>query len=255
MKGTIGIIFALVFGIIAAMFNYAYVVRSTGSVEMVQFVGIKSDKPLATGEPVTEDAIEAVPIPAVYANRLREFAILHADRHSVMGWSVSRPVPGGALLLRDDLRTPPPELQFGGQPAGGSEEVAMFVPVDMRNIVPSLLEPGDYVSFVVSAPTPAGSSPSAGSPDAEAEPPTAASGLPTRIIGKFKILSVGNRLTSVNVQRAAQLPQTQENILTISARLVDGELEPKARELWQLLEATGFRQVGIILHAKDRSKN
>ncbi len=252
MKGIYGVILALGLGCAAAMFNYAYMVRSTGSIETVDFIGIASDKPLAPGDPVTEEAIQPVPIPAFYAGRLKEFAILYSDRQSIMGWPVSRPVPGGALLLRDDLRTPPPELQFGDEPAGGAEQVAMFVPIDTRTIVPSLLQPGDQVSFLVTSPTPAALSGTA-NPAPEGSPPVVPG--PTKIIGPFKILSVGNRLASVDVQRASNLPQSQENILTISARLTNGQLDSKAQELWTLLEATNFRQVGVILHARRKSNN
>jgi len=75
------------------------------------------------------------------------------------------------------------------------------------------------------------------------------------VIGKFKVLAIGNRLSSVEVHRAYQLPQGQENILTISVRLEGGRLEPKAERLWKMLELTNFRQVGVILHSREASGN
>ncbi|MBC7354509.1 MAG: hypothetical protein H5U08_19295, partial [Thermogutta sp.] len=150
-------------------------------------------------------------------------------------------------------RPPPPRLRFGGQPAGNTEEIAMFIPIDTRTIVPSLIEPGDMVSFIVSAPTPVpGGNPVSGGNSPA--PATDAGGGP-QVIGKFKVLAVGNRLTSVEAHRAYQLPQSQENILTISVKLENGRLEPKAERLWKMLEATNFRQVGVILHSRETSQN
>ncbi|NMC20914.1 MAG: hypothetical protein GYA33_10895 [Thermogutta sp.] len=74
-------------------------------------------------------------------------------------------------------------------------------------------------------------------------------------MGKFKLLAIGNRLSNLDIHRAYQLPQSQENVLTISVRLVGGRLEPKAEQLWNLLEATNFRQVGVILHSRQKSAN
>lgn len=253
MKGIQGLILGLGVGLAAALFNWAYMTRATGDIEAVAFVGIAPNKDLDIGHVLTEEDLVPVAIPPLPAQRLKDFAYLYADRASIIGLRVTRPVPGGSLLLQDDLRPPPPRLRFGGQPAGNTEEIAMFIPIDTRTIVPSLIEPGDMVSFIVSAPTPvpgANPLPGGNSP----APATDAGGGP-QVIGKFKVLAVGNRLTSVEAHRAYQLPQSQENILTISVKLENGRLEPKAERLWKMLEATNFRQVGVILHSRETSQN
>lgn len=270
MKGIHGLILGLGAGIAAALFNWAYITRSTGNIDAIAFVGIAPQRDLDTGHILAEEDLVPVPIPAVPAQRLKNFAYLYGDRVTIIGLRVTRPVPGGSLLLQDDLRPPPPKLRFGGQPAGNSEEIAMFIPIDTRTIVPSLLEPGDLVSFIVGGPTPAVGNPGLGSGDAAsggsdpssagaANPSGAGAANPTagspQVVGKFKILAVGNRLTSVEAHRAYQLPQGQENILTISVRLENGRLEPKAERLWKMLEATNFRQVGVILHSREESNN
>ncbi|WP_347244358.1 hypothetical protein [Thermogutta sp.] len=253
MKGIQGLILGLGVGLAAALFNWAYMTRATGDIEAVAFVGIAPNKDLDIGHVLAEEDLVPVAIPPLPARRLKDFAYLYADRASIIGLRVTRPVPGGSLLLQDDLRPPPPRLRFGGQPAGNTEEIAMFIPIDTRTIVPSLIEPGDMVSFIVSAPTPVpGGNPPAG--ENPTAPATNAGGGP-QVIGKFKVLAVGNRLTSVEAHRAYQLPQSQENILTISVKLEDGRLEPKAERLWKMLEATNFRQVGVILHSRDTSQN
>ncbi len=263
MKGLNGLILGLGIGIAAALFNWAYVTRATGSVETVAFFGVAPDRNIEAGEILAAEDLVPVPLPAATARRLRGFAFVYPDdRATVVGMRTTRPVPGGSLLLVDDLRPPPPKLVFGGQPAGKEEEIAMFIPIDTRTIVTSLLEPGDMVSFIVSAPTPAGTAPNevggsippqTGIPPQDNTPPLPA-GAP-RIIGKFKILAIGNRLSNLDIHRAYQLPQSQENVLTISVRLQGGQLEPKADQLWRMLEATNFRQVGVILHARQRSAN
>lgn len=263
MKGFNGLILGLGIGIAAALFNWAYVTRATGSIETVAFFGIAADRNVEAGQILAAEDLVPVPLPAATARRLKGFAFVYPDdRATVVGMRTTRPVPGGSILLVDDLRPPPPKLVFGGQPAGNDEEIAMFIPIDTRTIVTSLLEPGDMVSFIISAPTPAEASASGEeSPDAPQSllpPPTGAQSLPPgspRIVGKFKILAIGNRLSNLDIHRAYQLPQSQENVLTIGVRLVGGRLEPKAEQLWKMLEATNFRQVGVILHARQKSAN
>jgi hypothetical protein len=254
MKGIHGLILGLGVGIAAALFNWAYITRATGDIDAVSFVGIAPVKDLEAGHILTEEDLVPVPIPAIPARRLKDFAYLYSDRASIVGLRITRPIPGGSLLLQDDLRPPPPKLRFGGQPVGNSEEIAMFIPIDVRTIVPSLLEPGDMVSFVVGGPTPAigNPTPTATEPGSPQENPVVGG---PQVIGKFKVLAIGNRLSSTEVHRAYQLPQGQENVLTISVRLESGRLEPKAERLWKMLEATNFRQVGVILHSREASGN
>ena len=57
-------------------------------------------------------------------------------------------------------------------------------------------------------------------------------------------------LTYDEVLKASGLPQMQENVMTISASVEGGQLDPKAAKLWKLLQANGFRQVGVVLHAR-----
>lgn len=254
MKGIHGLILGLGVGIAAALFNWAYITRATGDIDAVSFVGIAPVKDLESGHILTEEDLVPVPIPAIPARRLKDFAYLYSDRASIVGLRITRPIPGGSLLLQDDLRPPPPKLKFGGQPVGNSEEIAMFIPIDVRTIVPSLLEPGDMVSFVVGGPTPAIGNPSPTAAETGSPQENPVLGGP-QVIGKFKVLAIGNRLSSTEVHRAYQLPQGQENVLTISVRLESGRLEPKAERLWKMLEATNFRQVGVILHSREASGN
>lgn len=73
----------------------------------------------------------------------------------------------------------------------------------------------------------------------------------SEIIGPFRVLSLGNRLGSLEVMQANHIPQVQENVMTISVQVVGDELEPKAKKLWEALCRTNFRGVGVLLHPRN----
>lgn len=247
MKNTYGLLLALALGVAGALFNFAYLMGKSREVRTVEFIGVAPDAVVDRGERLTEAMLVPVGIPAAATGNLEDFAILYADRLTVVGMPVWRTLDGGSLLLRDDLKTPPQELKLGDEPGAEQTEAATWVPVDTRTFVPSLVVPGDQVSFIVSdvvgAPTPAGPNPT------PSGAPSVAIGSPD-LIGPFKVLSLGNRLGSTEVMRAAKVPQMQENVMTISVRLENGSLEPKAEKLMRYLQSTGFRGVGVLLHPR-----
>jgi hypothetical protein len=235
MKGIKGLIIALGLGVAGAMFNWAYLAKKSRDVEKINFIGIASEATVGHGERLTEENLVPIGVPERNVGNLDNFAVRWSDRQTVLGMNVYRALTGGSMLLRQDLKTPPQELRFGHDP--NVQERAMWIPVETRTFVPSLVVPGDMVSFLVSG-TAAGT-------------PTPADGsAPTEIIGPFKILSLGNRLGSVAVLRASKVSQVQENVMTIRVKIENSRLEPKARKLWKLLRATNFRQVGILLHPR-----
>ena len=237
MKGLQGLVIAIVLGLAAAVLNWFYLVRQSQQVETVAFVGIHPEQYVERGERLREEQLVAVRIPRNAVGNLSDFAVLDSARRSVIGQPVSRPLDRGRLLLQDDLDTPPPKLVLG------ENERIMWIPVDNRSYVPSLVTPGDMVTFKVvrGAPTPAGGpiDPQTG------RPPTPAG--PVERIGPFKVLSVGNRLGSAEVMQAAKIPQMQENVLGIS---VTPEVEAKTDKLWAMIQASDFRSVGIEKHGE-----
>jgi hypothetical protein len=253
MKHTYGLLLALGLGVAGALFNFAYLMGKSQEVRKVEFIGVAPDMVVDRGERLTEEMLVPVGIPAAATGNLEEFAIRYGDKLTVVGMPVWRELTGGSLLLREYLKTPPQELKLGEDPATKATEAATWVPVDTRTFVPSLVVPGDRVSFIVSdltalaAPTepqepgtfaPRPAQPAAGTPD---------------LVGPFKVLSLGNRLGSAEVMRAAKVPQMQENVMTISVKLEDGALEPKAEKLMRYLQATRFRGVGVLLHPRDKA--
>lgn len=262
MRGIQGLVVAVGLGICGAFFNWIYLNTRSQQMAMEEFVGIRPKTVVERNDLLTRDHLVPVPIPREAAGTLREFAVLYSARQSVIGHAVTRTIPGGSLLLVDDLRTPPLELNLGQGPdkAGQPQERAMWVPFDTRSFVPSLITPGDLVSFLVqrpNSPSAAASRPAAvkGDPKAALVPVAAPSASEpvagTEVLGPFKVLSVGNRLGSVEAFRAARLSQAQESVLTISVTIdPSGNLDPKAQRLWDLVRASNFQRVGVLLHPK-----
>jgi hypothetical protein len=242
MKNIHGLILALGMGIAAAMLNWAYLNSEARRVDMVDFIGVKPGVTIGRGERLVDENLVAVPVPMSQAGELNDFAIRHSDLQTVVTQNVTRTITGGSLLLRDDLRTPPPELTLK------EDEIALFIPVDTRSFVPSLVKPGDMVWFLVfsdraaASPTPADG---ATAPTPAAGPPVPPAG--TEAIGPFRVLSLGNRLGSADAMKAAGIPQTQENVMTIPGKLTAGKLEPKEEKLLKYLHATNYRNMPIML--------
>ncbi|MCS7306396.1 MAG: hypothetical protein NZ602_14970 [Thermoguttaceae bacterium] len=272
MKGIQGLILALGLGIAGALFNWAYLHQKSLEQAMVLFVGINPNVTVNAGDKLSEDHLVPVAIPAGSVGNLKDFAYLWESRSSLVGRPVYRTLTGGSLVLREDLKTPPPELVFGENLPPGEEERVLWVPVASNSFVPSLVSPGDMVDFVVSygGPTPAyvssgSSSSSSSSEEGSSEEesgqpspkPAPSSSIRTakgniEVLGPFKILSLGNRLSSWEVWQAWGKQPANENVLGVSVRLKNGQLEPKAQRLIALLQETGFRNVTVMLRPRDK---
>ncbi|MGO9112192.1 MAG: hypothetical protein ACLP9L_23440 [Thermoguttaceae bacterium] len=271
MKGIHGLIVAVALGLAGAAANFFYLNTEAQKKDMVAFIGIKKGVIVARGERLTDDNLVKVEIPANHVGNLRDYVFLWDERVGVKDMPVWRTLDSktdssteAALLLRSDVKTPLKELELG------KDEVIRWIPVDSRSFVPSLIAPGDQVSFILprfqAGPTRAGRPKPAAEPG---KPAADAAGIPAlepkgddntdimempasqiEIIGPFTVLSVGNRLGDAKIMQSGKIPQLQENVLGIrvSSR-VPGEAE-KAAILWDRLQAVNFRQVGIQRHGK-----
>ena len=258
MKGIQGLIVAVGLGILGAILNFAYLHNEAQKLDLVYFIAVKPDATIARGDKLVADKLVKLGVPKQSVGNLKDFAILYEDLRTVEGAPVWRTLSEGSLLLQADLVTPTKELDLG------KGEKAMWIPVDTKSFEPSLVVPGDMVSFLISlpranSPTRAvpgapggGAATAAPSADASAEP--AAPPAQSRMIGPFKVLALGNRLGSTDVMKAAKISQVHENLMTISVTLKqNGELQDDAQALWDMLGATNFRGAGVILH--DRKSN
>lgn len=262
MSGMKGMIVAIGMGIAAAIFNAVYLSSRSQDLEMVEFIGIKPEVTVNRGDRLQEEHLQKVSIARANAGNLVKFAEPYESLKSMIGLTVYRTLEGGSLLMRTDTKTPPPELIFGdpgGQP--GVEEVAIGVPIDAERIVPSLIKPGDLVSFISSrglADGPTLASPSVGTSPAGTSQPIPAEGEPSAAtddierIGPFKVLSLGTRLGSVDVARAARQGAGQENVMMIAVRIENDKFEPKALKLLRLMERSRSRALGYVLHAPQK---
>lgn len=252
MNGKIALPIAAGLALAAAVLNWVYLDTKAQQLEKIEFLCVAPGITIRPGDRFTDDNLAPLPIPKnnvtdSAGKNLRQEAILYADRGTVRGMTAVRKYEAGELILRQDLRTPPASLALNKD-----KEVAIFIPVDTRTFIPSLVSAGDQVSFIVGGvPTPALPG---DQENGDENVPTPALPVPpgnAELIGPFKVLSLGNRLGSAEVLKASGLPQMQENVMTISASVEGGQLEPRAAKLWKLLQANGFRQVGVVLHARQ----
>jgi hypothetical protein len=286
MKGIQGLIIAIGLGVAGALFNFAYLYGRAQKDEAEVFIGIDPKVTVARGDALKEEHLVPVEIPKRHAGNLKDFAILYAARRvGAIDQKVTRTVKGGSLLLRTDVETPPPQLSFGQNVKAGVEERAMGVPIDTRRVVPSLVEPGDMVTFIVPGsgwdiPAPASGDDEPGktdsgspTPSVKSEPGKAApaktaplkptpawsasrppSGTPD-LIGPFKVLSMGNRLGSTEVMRANRIAQSQENVMLILVHVEKDKnnkwrLEPEAERLERILDEGNNRPLSYLHHPR-----
>ncbi len=243
MKNVSGLIIAIGLGMAGAVLNWIYLQQESSQIEKVNFIGVRER--VNRGDPIREDVLVAMPYPRMMAREMGEFYVLWDARQTVVGRTANRPYSEGDLVLRQDLKAPPPELKLRDK-----NERAMWIPVDTTTFVPSLVVPGNEVSFLVSRATPGGPTLALPADSEEASAPPKPQGA-TEVIGPFKVLALGNRLGSAEVMQAAKIPQLQENVITVRVRMEGDKLEPKAQKLWDLLKLTNFRQVGVLLHPQD----
>lgn len=243
MKGMPGLASALILGLLAAGLNWFYLDRKSREFEKVSFVSIAPETLVHPGETFTRSHFAEMPVPEAAARKLEGIAVLWKDLDTVIGMNAVREFSGDELLLRTDLETPPGELQLA------DDERALWIPVDQKSFVASLVVPGDEVDFLVprrqilASPIPADGT----------QAPTPAAGGRTQIVGPFKVLSIGNRLGKTNVLNAARLPQLQENIITVRVKMNGAFLDEDAERLLDALQAANYREVGLLLRPRKKS--
>ena len=242
------LVVAAVLGVAGAGLNLWYLNEKSKAVEKVSFIGIKPNTIIRPGDKFLDDNLVPIDIPKDHVGELAHAAVLYADRNTVVGMPAVKSYTGNELLLRDDLRTLPPAMDLG------QDERALPIPVDTRNFVPALVNPGDLISFLVGgAPTPAVPPQDPDNPDeppAAQPPPSRPPGMKAEPVGPFRVLSIGNRLGSAEVMKASGQPQYQENVILIAVKMQGEQLEPKAAKLLALMQLSSTRQAGVLLHPR-----
>lgn len=237
MKGVPGLLIAVGLGIVGAFCNLAYLANKARELDMVDFIAI-GDKPINIGDKFNEGHFMKVSIPRINVGSLDTVAVHWSDRNTVIGEPATKSYSPNELLLQKQIRTPP-EMDIKKMLA--ADERVLWVPVDTRTFVPQLVNAGDQVSFLMprvsgAFPTPA----DGGDADKSASSMEA--------IGPFRILALGNRLGSQDVLRASGVMPSQENVMAVAVKIVDGNFDPKSQHLLETIKATNFQQVQVILH-------
>ncbi|MBS0205313.1 MAG: hypothetical protein JSS49_20610 [Planctomycetes bacterium] len=246
MKGVQGILLSLGLGLAGAVCNWMYLERLAGHEARVSFIAIRADVLINIGDVLREDQLVKIDIPKSAVGNLDQVAPRWSDRTLVVGWPSTRSYRGGELVLQQDIRTP------GAKDLNekiGKNEVALWIPVDMRTFNSARVNPDDEISFIL---------PRMGGPTlapAEATP----NGAPpvtsnNEIVGPFRILEIGNRTGRPEVQRASGARQSIDNSITIVAKLENGRLEPKVERVTEYMRSTKSQGLQVILHPKAAVK-
>jgi len=248
MKGAPGLLFAVGLGIVGAFCNWLYLANKAKQLDMVDFIAIADDVKINPGDKFNESHFMPLSIPenAANAGNLGKVAVYWKDRATVVGEPATKSYSPGEMLLQRQIRTPP-EMNINKLLM--ADERLLWIPVDTRTFVPSLVNAGDLVSFIVPRLTLA--TPVAEGDEGGEKKPAAS----TELIGPFRILALGNRLGSQEVQRAAGITASQENVMAVAVKVVGGDFDEKGQKILDNLRTTNFQQVQVILHpAPDAGK-
>ncbi len=239
MKGALGLMVAAGLGIVGAICNWFYLDRLARDQEKVSFIAVRQGVNLDIGDNFKESQFEQVDIPRSGVGNLDHVAPLWSARNAVVGLRANRQFVGGEIILESDLIGP---AQMDLADTLQQDEVARWVPVDPSSVVAAQINPNDFVSFEVPrlGPTPAGGSPG---------PVSAGGGGSTEIIGPFRVLALGNRRERPNVQKAATGRVGSENTMAIVVKFAGGEMEERARRLFEALRLAGGNGAHVILHS------
>lgn len=264
MKGIAGILLAAGLGLLGALCNWFYLQRAVQFQDQVSFIAVRQAVQLNVGDLITEEQIERVEIPRVAVGNLIHVAPQWSAKDAVLGHRATRSYMGGEIILDMDLTTP---VQQDLASTLNENEVARWVPVDPRSVIPEQINPGDLVSFEVQAPSSGGviatpaappQAPPSNPEDEPAPPPSSPSPRASQavaanpqsraeLIGPFRVLALGGRRERRNIQAASRGRGGPENTITILVRLNDNKLEPKAARLFEALR--GGKTATVQLHS------
>jgi len=238
VKGVQGLMIAGFFGLLGIVLNWLYLQQKASDLETTTFLGVRRDTTIAQGEVISRDDLVGVPIPDMHARRLSDFVFTYKELPTVAGTRATRDYQGGDFIHREHYRTPPPKLDLQ------EDERLIWVPVS--GAVPSLLNPGDRIKFVIPA-----TGRTTGGEGMENPIPLTS----LEEIGPFTIKSLGNRLSSSDVWRGNRLSQSREREIGVVVREEGGKLEPKAIRLLELLNQSNRRNISVILYPREKEES
>ncbi len=253
MNGSkVALLVAAVLGILGAAVNWVYLDGKSKQLEKIEFLSVAPGVTMLPGDRFIETKLAALAIPKDNVSKeLFLQAVRWTDRQTVIGMTAAYTFDGGEIILRQRLKTPPPTMELTRE-----DERGLPIPVDTRSFVPSLVNPGDIVSFLITTGGPPPPPPDADNDGNSPTPaqsvvrPSATATQRMETIGPFRVLSIGNRLGSADVLKSSGSSQFQENVMTIAVKMQGDQLEPRATRLLGLLQSGGTRQAGVLLHPR-----
>ncbi|MSR59653.1 MAG: hypothetical protein EXS05_18760 [Planctomycetaceae bacterium] len=244
MKGVPGLLIAVGLGIVGAFCNWLYLAQKGLEIEQVHFIIVDDGTKINAGDRFTKAHFRRISIPKNAVGDLEKGAPLWSELETVVGMAATKSYGPGEIILRQHLRTPP---ETDIKKLLAPDERVLWIPVDTRTFVPSLVNAGDQVSFVVSRMN-HGAPPLVSAPGGGEDTRPNASKAATEIIGPFRILALGNRLGSSEVLKAYGGTAAQENIMAIAVKITAGVLDERGQQISDLLRLTNFQQVQVLLH-------
>jgi len=242
MKGPFGILVAAILGVAGMAVSWIYITNKTKSADTVAFIGVREGANLKKGDVIERRRLMSVLIPKSNAASLEDFALKWSGVDSLIGDYAIRDYKDGDLVLVSDQKKPVTEIPLK------PEERLIWVTVDSKSFVPSHVDPGDQITFIVptrsEGPTPA-------TPFSEGAAERDVPLNSHEFIGPFTVGSLGNRLSSREVHEANKLRSDNERIVGVIVRAEGDRLDAKAMRLLDALDRAGHRNIAVQLHPRE----
>ncbi len=260
MKNWIGLLIALSLALVAGLLNWKYLERKSKEIEVISFLAIADGVRIKSGDTFLKEHFVKLDIPRKNVGTLQETAVLFQDRHTVVSMKALHEYRGGEIVLRQELKTPPEEFKLK------PNELAIWIPVNSATFVPSLVRPGDEVSFVVPNPVTVFSDitdpadqgqplgPEFGNTEDIDAPVNMAPSNNSELVGPFRVLSLGDRLGSYEVSVATGGNRARENVMGVAVTKTATGIDPRAEKLVRWMGQPNFRQAAVVLHPRQPKK-
>jgi hypothetical protein len=235
MNPLVRLVAPLTFGIVAAAINWMVVQSRTTA---YPYVRVRQE--VRAGEPIEKGALARVDLPGD-PGAVRSTLVPFSDADVVIGTRAQRDLFPGDLLLWQDATRPDAAI-----PAEADERI---LPVDLSGVAveTSLLYPGSLLDFWIAplqgdAPAPA---PSTGGDKVELQVAVDPEAGDYRLIGPFRILSVGSRFVQGPTgDDHGQGGRGNERVITVAVQVQpDGRYDANSR---QLLDAHAQKRIMAI---------
>lgn len=245
MRGIQGLAIAGFLGLLGLTLNWVYLQQKTKDVKTDVFIGIRDGVDLQPGDIIKEEHLMPVSVPVAnsIAGNLKQSVYLFERVSSVVNNRATRRMRGGELYFRDDFVTPTKELELE------EKQRLIWVPVDSSSFVPSLVDPGDQITFIL--PVDPASRTRSVMVDGPGLTPSGDEGVAdAEFIGPFTVKSLGNRLSSMKIASANHSTSVQERQVGIIVNVEGTKFEAKAMKLLDRLQNTNSRNIKVSLHPK-----